>query len=70
MSALRGSRNLEELNGILREHLLIRRLKQDVLHELPPMRRSRRTILPDPDLFPVSPLSLDLLGAADKLLAV
>ncbi|CAL8464419.1 g3954 [Coccomyxa elongata] len=48
----RGSQNLEELNGILREHLLIRRLKQDMLHELPPMRRSRLTILPDPDLLP------------------
>ncbi|BDA49699.1 probable SWI/SNF-related matrix-associated actin-dependent regulator [Coccomyxa sp. Obi] len=48
----RGAQNLEELNGILREHLLIRRLKQDVLHELPPMRRSRLTILPDPDLLP------------------
>lgn len=51
----RGARNLEELNGILREHLLIRRLKKDVLHELPLMQRHRRTILPDAQLLPVRP---------------
>ncbi|EIE18768.1 hypothetical protein COCSUDRAFT_49196 [Coccomyxa subellipsoidea C-169] len=49
----RGAQNLEELNGILREHVLIRRLKKDVLHELPQMTRSRRTIPPDPDLLPM-----------------
>lgn len=39
-----GSSNLEELQGILRETLMVRRLKKDVLKELPPKRRQLITL--------------------------
>lgn len=47
---------MDELNGILREHVLIRRLKSEVLHDLPSMRRTKMTIVPDKDCLPVSPV--------------
>lgn len=43
----RGFKNLTELNGILSAQLLIRRLKKNVLGDLPPLTRSRKTVLPD-----------------------
>ncbi|KAJ1608549.1 HARP like SWI/SNF ATPase [Cryptosporidium canis] len=36
-----GSRNTEELHLFIRESVMIRRLKKQVLHELPPKQRSR-----------------------------
>lgn len=35
-----GSSNLDELQGILRENCMVRRMKADVLKDLPPKRRS------------------------------
>lgn len=39
-----GATNLDELNKILRETVMIRRLKKDVLRELPPKRRASVTL--------------------------
>jgi SWI/SNF-related matrix-associated actin-dependent regulator of chromatin subfamily A-like protein 1 len=36
-----GNSNLSELSVLLQETLMIRRLKQDVLTELPPKRRTQ-----------------------------
>ena len=50
----RGSSNLGELNGVLQSHLLIRRLKRDVLKDLPAKQRQRIPIEVDPDHVKVS----------------
>ena len=38
---MNGARNLDELNARLKRDCLVRRLKKDVLHELPPKERRR-----------------------------
>ena len=60
----RSSSNLAELNAVLQEHLLIRRLKKNVLQDLPAKLRQRVPIEVDPDCvgvtllgFQESPLS-------------
>lgn len=45
----KGSSNLAELNGVLQGHLLIRRLKKDVLQDLPAKQRQRIPIEVDPE---------------------
>jgi SWI/SNF-related matrix-associated actin-dependent regulator 1 of chromatin subfamily A len=44
-----GGQNLEELQDILRSSVLVRRLKADVLAELPPKRRTIHELEPDTD---------------------
>ena len=51
-----GSRNSAELNRILAAHVLIRRLKKDVAHQLPALRRSRISVAPDPAGLKVRPV--------------
>jgi SWI/SNF-related matrix-associated actin-dependent regulator of chromatin subfamily A-like protein 1 len=47
-----GADHLDELHGILTEHLMIRRRKADVLHDLPPKRRYCVTLpLTDPGQY-------------------
>ena len=45
----RSSSNLAELNAVLQKHLLIRRLKKNVLQDLPAKQRQRIPIEIDPD---------------------
>ena len=45
----KGSSNLAELNALLQSHLLIRRLKKDVLQDLPAKQRQRIPIEVDPE---------------------
>ena len=45
----KGSSNLAELNGVLQSCLLIRRLKRDVLQDLPAKQRQRIPIEVDHD---------------------
>ncbi|DBA88569.1 TPA: hypothetical protein ACH3X2_005037 [Trebouxia sp. C0005] len=45
----RNSSNLTELNAVLQKHVLIRRLKKDVLQDLPAKLRQRIPIEVDPD---------------------
>lgn len=33
---------------MLTSHIMLRRLKKDVLEEIPPLQRSRISVLPDP----------------------
>lgn len=48
-----GSSNLDELNAIMTRHLMIRRLKKDVLKELPPKLRQQILVEMDPHHTPV-----------------
>ena len=50
----RSSSNLSELNAVLQKHLLIRRLKRNVLQDLPAKLRQRVPIEVDPDCVGVS----------------
>lgn len=52
----RSSSNLAELNAVLQQHLLIRRLKKNVLQDLPAKLRQRVPIEVDPDCVGVSAL--------------
>lgn len=54
----RSSSNLAELNAVLQKHLLIRRLKKNVLQDLPAKQRQRVPIEVDPDCVGVSALVL------------
>lgn len=49
----RNSSNLAELNAVLQKHLLIRRLKKDVLQDLPAKLRQRIPIEVDPECVKV-----------------
>ena len=49
----RGVSNKEELSRILREKVMIRRLKQDVLSQLPAKNRRHIPVCPDPPLMKV-----------------
>ena len=53
----RGSTNAAELNHLLTTHVLIRRLKKNVLKQLPMLRRSRISVAPDPAGLQVCHLS-------------
>ena len=44
----RGAKNRQELNAVLRRHIMLRRLKADVLGQIPALQRSRVSVLPDP----------------------
>ena len=50
----RNSSNLPELNAVLQRHLLIRRLKKNVLQDLPAKQRPRIPIEVDYDCIEVS----------------
>jgi hypothetical protein len=50
------------LNQLLTAHIMLRRLKKDVLGEIPPLQRSRISVLPDPK-------NLKALSAHPALLA-
>ena len=52
----RSSSNLAELNAVLQKHLLIRRLKKNVLQDLPAKLRQRVPIEVDPECVAVSVL--------------
>lgn len=54
----RGSSNLAELNAVLQQHLLIRRLKKNVLQDLPAKLRQRVPIEVDADCIGVSTLMI------------
>ncbi len=49
----RNSSNLAELNAVLQKHVLIRRLKKNVLQDLPAKLRQRIPIEVDPDCVKV-----------------
>ncbi|EDO49581.1 predicted protein, partial [Nematostella vectensis] len=49
-----GASNMEELQLVLEQSIMIRRLKKDVLHQLPSKRR--QMVLLDPSLIKVKPL--------------
>ena len=42
---------------MLRRHIMLRRLKADVLGQIPPLQRSRVSVLPDPVNLKVIPSS-------------
>ena len=44
----RGAKHKEELNRVLTSHIMLRRLKKDVLSQIPALQRSRISVLPDP----------------------
>ena len=44
----RGAKNRQELNAVLNRHIMLRRLKKDVLGQIPALQRSRISVLPDP----------------------
>lgn len=46
--ACRGAKNKEELNRVLTSYIMLRRLKKDVLSQIPALQRSRISVLPDP----------------------
>ena len=48
MRRCRGAKNKEELNRVLTSHIMLRRLKKDVLSQIPALQRSRISVLPDP----------------------
>jgi len=52
-----GSSNTLELNYWLTKHIMIRRLKKDVLHELPPKNRIKMTV----EVAPAMKKKLDTL---------
>lgn len=54
----RNSSNLAELNAVLQKHLLIRRLKKDVLQDLPAKLRQRIPIEVDPECVKVQLLAM------------
>ncbi len=66
----RNSSNLAELNAVLQKHVLIRRLKKNVLQDLPAKLRQRIPIEVDPDsvkvhcwaYFLLAKLALSLSG--------
>lgn len=53
----RGAKNNEELNRVLTSHIMLRRLKQDVLNQIPALQRSRISVLPDPKHLKVVPFT-------------
>lgn len=57
-----SSSNLAELNAVLQKHLLIRRLKKNVLQDLPAKLRQRVPIEVDPDCVGVSALGAFVRG--------
>ena len=46
--ACRGAKNKEELNRLLTGQIMLRRLKKDVLSQIPALQRSHISVLPDP----------------------
>ncbi|CAL5220539.1 g2574 [Coccomyxa viridis] len=44
----KGAKNKEELNRLLTGQIMLRRLKKDVLSQIPALQRSRISVLPDP----------------------
>ena len=54
LSPCRGAKNREELNRLLTSHIMLRRLKKDVLSQIPALQRSRISVLPDPKKLKVS----------------
>ena len=56
----RGAKNNEELNRVLTSHIMLRRLKQDVLNQIPALQRSRISVLPDPKKLKVPPFTCGL----------
>ena len=54
----RNSSNLAELNAVLQKHLLIRRLKKNVLQDLPAKLRQRIPIEVDPECVKVQLLAM------------
>lgn len=60
----KGSTNSQELNYWLSKHLMIRRLKKDVLTELPPKRRIKMSV----EISPKDKKELDkLMEAGEEL---
>ena len=43
----RGAKNKEALNKVLKSYIMLRRLKKDVLGQIPALQRSRIAVLPD-----------------------
>ena len=55
----RESSNLDELNAVLQKHLMVWRLKKDVLQDLPPKLRQQIPVAVDPKHSRVKPCQIE-----------